>query len=104
MPDSQASPQKPAPRRRREAPKTKLRTAEVRAWSEPFAVQFGAEVKERRSAVGMTQEDLADKARVHTNFISLIERGKINVALEAAIRVAEALDIKLSVVLSGFGH
>ena len=37
--------------------------------------QFGAVVRRRREAAGLTQEGLADAAGLHRTYISLLERG-----------------------------
>lgn len=57
---------------------------------------FGKIVKERRIALGLTQESLAEKAGLHPTHIGLIERGRRNPSLDVADKVAKALGEKLS--------
>lgn len=58
--------------------------------------RFGFAVQARREALGLTQEDLADQARIHRTYLSDIERGTRNVALINIERLARALDLPLS--------
>lgn len=44
---------------------------------------------------GLTQEKLAEKADLHHNFIGEIERGNMNVSLDALVRISKALAIKV---------
>ena len=58
--------------------------------------RFGTAVKFRREELGLTQEDLAEKAGIHRTYLSDIERGTRNVSLVNIERVAAALDLSLS--------
>jgi transcriptional regulator with XRE-family HTH domain len=46
--------------------------------------------------LGISQEAFAEKADVHRTYISSVELGKVNVGIEVANQLAEALGIKLS--------
>jgi transcriptional regulator with XRE-family HTH domain len=46
-----------------------------------------------------TQEDLADKAGLHPNYIGLIEREKRNVSVLALSKIAKALGVKITFLL-----
>jgi transcriptional regulator with XRE-family HTH domain len=48
--------------------------------------------------LGLTQEDLAEKARIHRTYLSDIERGSRNVSLINIERVAAGLSLKISEV------
>lgn len=52
---------------------------------------FGAAVRHRREALGLSQEGLAEKAGLHRTYIGGIERGERNVTLRVAAKVARAL-------------
>ena len=52
---------------------------------------FGERVRERRLALGLTQQELADRAVLHRSYIGQIELGKRNVTLKSAAKIAEAL-------------
>jgi len=57
---------------------------------------FGQAVRRQRETLGISQEAFAEKANVHRTSISSIELGKVNVGIEVANQLAEALGIKLS--------
>jgi transcriptional regulator with XRE-family HTH domain len=60
--------------------------------------RFGDAVRNRREELGLTQEDLAEKARIHRTYLSDIERGSRNVSLINIERVAAGLSLKISEV------
>jgi transcriptional regulator with XRE-family HTH domain len=55
--------------------------------------QFGARVRRRRKALGLSQETVAARAGLDRTYVGGIERGERNVALLNILRIAEALDI-----------
>jgi len=57
---------------------------------------FGFAVKVRREELGLTQEDLADRAGIHRTYLSDIERGTRNPSLINIERMAAALSVSLS--------
>jgi transcriptional regulator with XRE-family HTH domain len=57
---------------------------------------FGAVVRRKRERMGLSQEAFAEKAGIHRTYASSIERGKVQVSIAIAFRVAEALEIRLS--------
>lgn len=59
-------------------------------------VRFGFAVKDRREALGLTQEEFAERARLHRTYLSDIERGTRNVSLVNIERVASALSLRIS--------
>lgn len=54
---------------------------------------FGKEVRRRRIALGLSQEQLAELAGLHRNFIGLIERGERNPTLLTLVGMSRALQI-----------
>jgi transcriptional regulator with XRE-family HTH domain len=58
--------------------------------------RFGYAVRLRREELGLTQEDLADRARIHRTYLSDVERGTRNVSLVNIERVAAALELAIS--------
>jgi len=58
--------------------------------------RFGTAVKFRREELGLTQEDLADKAGIHRTYLSDIERGTRNLSLINIERLGVALSMSLS--------
>ena len=59
---------------------------------------LGAEVKRRRSRLGISQEELGERAALHRTYVSDVEAGKRNLSLESLDRLARALDSSLSSV------
>lgn len=57
---------------------------------------FGSAVRNERQKLGLSQEDFAEKARVHRTYISSIELGKVSVGIEIASELASALGLRLS--------
>ena len=62
---------------------------------------FGEQVWKLRKARGLSQEELAELAQLHRNYIGGIERGERNVALLNIMRLAKALEVPLSKLLEG---
>jgi transcriptional regulator with XRE-family HTH domain len=58
--------------------------------------RFGFAVKARREELGLTQEDLAEKAKIHRTYLSDVERGTRNLSLINIERLAEALNWRVS--------
>jgi transcriptional regulator with XRE-family HTH domain len=57
---------------------------------------FGAVVRRRREALGLSQEAFADKAGIHRTYISSIELGKVQVSIRIAHQLGLALGVPLS--------
>jgi transcriptional regulator with XRE-family HTH domain len=52
-------------------------------------VAFGRVIKEKREALDLTQEELADRAAVDRSYMSSIERGVQNVATALGTTLAD---------------
>lgn len=65
--------------------------------------RFGRAIKRRRNELGISQEELAFKARLHRTYISDIERGTRNLSLENIEKLAESLDISVSALFADYG-
>jgi transcriptional regulator with XRE-family HTH domain len=52
---------------------------------------FGNVLRRRRTAVGISQEDLAGKANLDRTYISMLERGKRMPSIEVVRKLAQAL-------------
>ncbi|HPJ81975.1 MAG TPA: helix-turn-helix transcriptional regulator [Saccharofermentans sp.] len=64
-------------------------------------IRFGLRVKELRHSLGISQEELAEKAGVHRTYIGMIERGEKNITLKSLSKIAVALGINTSYLLEG---
>lgn len=58
--------------------------------------RFGDAVRVRREELGLTQEDLAEKAGIHRTYLSDVERGARNLSLINIERLAAALSVSMS--------
>ena len=58
--------------------------------------RFGFAVKDRREALGLTQEEFAERAGIHRTYLSDVERGTRNLSLVNIERLASALAMKIS--------
>lgn len=67
----------------------------------PELEKFGAQVRQLRKALGLSQEDLAELTDLHRTYIGGIERGERNVALINIVRLAKALNVSPSDLLKG---
>jgi len=57
---------------------------------------FGASVKGWRKHLGLSQEELAERADLHRTYVSDVERGARNLSLESITRMAYALNIPVA--------
>ena len=65
---------------------------------------FGTAIKGKRSELGISQEELAARAKLHRNYISSIERGERDVGLSALQRLARTLGVSLAQFFEPFGR
>ena len=57
---------------------------------------FGEAVRGWRKLLGISQEELAERADLHRTYVSDVERGTRNLSLESIERLARALEISVS--------
>ena len=57
---------------------------------------LGENIRSFRHKLQWSQEKLAEKADLHHNYIGDIERGEENVSVDALMRIAAALKVRLS--------
>lgn len=56
---------------------------------------FGTVVRRHRQRLGISQEKLAERAKLDRTYISQIERGVKSPSLKALVALAKALDVQL---------
>lgn len=56
-------------------------------------VAIGREIRRQREALGWSQEELAERANLHRNYIGGIERGERNIGVRALFAVLRALKL-----------
>lgn len=57
---------------------------------------FGNRIRQLRSEMRLSQEELAEKAGVHRTYIGMIERAEKNITLANIGKIAKALNIRLT--------
>ncbi len=57
-----------------------------------LAIQFGAKLRDKRKALGISQDKLALLAEIDRSYAGRIERGEVNITLEKAYQLAEVLE------------
>jgi transcriptional regulator with XRE-family HTH domain len=60
-----------------------------------FLIKFGNIIKEKRKAMGLSQEEFAYRAEIDRAYYSSIENGKHNLSLLQIKKIAEGLNIKI---------
>lgn len=65
----------------------------------PDLIRFGEEVRRRRVAQDISQEELGFRAGLHRNFIGYVERAEANATVKRVIRIARALKLRPSELL-----
>lgn len=61
---------------------------------------LGDELRRARDAAGLTQEDLAEKAKVHRTYVSLLERDRKSPTLDTLFRLCGALGVLPSALIA----
>jgi transcriptional regulator with XRE-family HTH domain len=62
---------------------------------------LGQNIRKHRLALGLTQEELAEKADLHWTYISGIERGLRNVSIVNLFHIAIALRTRVKSLVDG---
>lgn len=60
----------------------------------PLVEVFATRVRARRRELGLSQEQLAEKAGVHRTYVGMLERGEKNVTIYNIERIAIALSVE----------
>ncbi len=63
--------------------------------------KFGDNVRARREALDLSQEQLAERADLDRTYISGVERGVRNLSLNSVVRIAKALKSSASELCEG---
>lgn len=62
-------------------------------------VLLGKRIRQLREEKHLSQEELAERAALHRNYVGGIERGERNAAIISIVKLAHALSVKPSVLL-----
>ncbi len=63
--------------------------------------EFGTRIRALRKELAMSQEELGEVAGLHRTYIGHLERGEVNPSLINILRVAKALKVDPSNLVSG---
>jgi transcriptional regulator with XRE-family HTH domain len=61
---------------------------------------LGSELRKARIAAGLTQEELAFKADISRNYVSLLELGEKSPTVQILLRVCKSLGVKASTIIA----
>lgn len=67
--------------------------------SSQLVARFASNVRRRRLALGLSQEELAERAGVHRTYVGMLERSEKNVTIYNIERIAHALEVEPFVLL-----
>ncbi len=65
-----------------------------------ISIKFGEKVREVRTSQNLSQEQLAHLADVHRTYIGMVERAEKNITLVNIEKIAKALNINITELLS----
>ena len=63
--------------------------------------RIGARIRELRLKREWSQEEPADRANLHRNFIGAVERGEQNLSLASLVKISKTLGVKLVDLVRG---
>lgn len=69
--------------------------------TDPTLKRFGDNVRARREALNLSQEQLAERADLDRTYVSGVERGVRNLSLNSVVRIAKALKTSASGLCEG---
>lgn len=59
-------------------------------------IEFGEKIRQLRKDKKLSQEELADRAKLHRTYIGMIERAEKNITLTNIQKLATALDVDIN--------
>ena len=64
--------------------------------SSPVLIKFGDKIRNLRKEKKLSQEELADRAKLHRTYIGMIERAEKNITLSNIAKIAKALEVEMT--------
>ena len=59
-------------------------------------IKFGEKIRQLRKEKNLSQEELADRAKLHRTYIGMVERAEKNITLTNIQKLATALDVDIN--------
>jgi transcriptional regulator with XRE-family HTH domain len=75
----------------------------VRQDNQEIEYRFGKAIRRRRRELDLSQEQLAERAELHRNYVSGIETGTRNPSLKNIEKLAIALNISIARLFTDYG-
>jgi transcriptional regulator with XRE-family HTH domain len=66
-------------------------------------MKLGDAIRAQRHSLSMSQEALADAAKINRTHMGEVERGKRNVSFIALVRIASAMKVQASTIIAAAG-
>lgn len=63
-------------------------------------LNFAHNLRRLRVEAGLSQERLAEKAELHTNYVGSVERGERNISIDNMQKIADALGVDVREMLA----
>jgi transcriptional regulator with XRE-family HTH domain len=71
--------------------------------ADDFLERFGETVRAARESLGISQEELAARCKLHRTYVAGVERGIRNPSLKSIKKVADGLGLPLAVLFEKVG-
>lgn len=65
----------------------------------PLAQRLGRRIRLLRVQRDWSQEDLAERAGLHRNYIGHVERGELNISVVQLTKIAQAFGVRVGVLV-----
>jgi CheY-like chemotaxis protein len=69
-----------------------------------MAIELGNAIKQQRNALGISQEELAERAGLHRTYVSEVERGARNPSIASIEKLAQALKVSFTSLFERTGQ
>lgn len=63
--------------------------------------KLGEAIRQRRKCLILSQESLAELVGCHRNYVGNVERGEQNITVDMLVRFANALKVKVAILMTG---